>query len=89
MVTETVRGPHASSLLYILVITAKINSVNLYTAFVKLFTELPTARSLEDFKRLADLILAPQPPCLAKMSDAALTSKEWGGYHRIEDVAIS
>ena len=59
MFSDTVEGANASSLLYSLVITAKVNDVNPYTALVKLFTELPKATGLEDYERLAEIILAP------------------------------
>jgi len=59
MFSDTVEGANASALLYSLVVTAKVNGVNPYTALVKLFTELPLAKNLEDFERLAEIILAP------------------------------
>ena len=53
-------GADASALLYSFVVTAKVNDVNPYTALVKLFTELPKAKTIEDFERLAEIILAPE-----------------------------
>ena len=55
--SDQVAGADASALLYSLVITAKVNGVNPYRALVKLFTELPKAKTLEDYERLADIIL--------------------------------
>ena len=52
-------GAHASALLYSLVVTAKVNGVNPYRSLVQLFTELPLAKTDDDFARLADLILTP------------------------------
>lgn len=60
--SDTDGGANASAVLYSLVITAKINGVNPYRALVKLFTELPKAQGLEDFERLAEIILTLEIP---------------------------
>ncbi|HMS10234.1 MAG TPA: IS66 family transposase [Pyrinomonadaceae bacterium] len=57
--SDTEDGANASALLYSLVVTAKVNGVNPYKALVTLFTQLPLAKTDEDYTRLADLILAP------------------------------
>jgi transposase len=59
MFSDTEDGADASALLYSLVVTAKVNGINPYVALVKLFTELPKANTIDDFERLAELILAP------------------------------
>jgi transposase len=59
MFSDSVDGAEASSVLYSLAITAKINGVNPYRALVELFTELPKAQSIEDFETLAEIILSP------------------------------
>lgn len=59
MFSDQAEGAEASALLYSLVITAKVNGVNPYRALVRLFTELPKAKSVEDYERLAEVILAP------------------------------
>lgn len=59
--SDTVAGAEASSLLYSLVVTAKVNGVNPYRALVKICTDIPNAKSYEDYERLADLILTPEP----------------------------
>jgi transposase len=56
---DTPEGAEASALLYSLVITAKVNGVNPYAALTKILTHVPLAKSIEDYDRLADLILAP------------------------------
>jgi transposase len=56
--SDTEDGAHASSLLYSLAVTAYLNGLNPYTAFKVLFTELPKAKSLEDYERLAEFILS-------------------------------
>jgi transposase len=60
MFSDTEDGADASALLYSLVVTAKVNGVNPYTALVKLFTALPLAETIEDFERLAEIILSPE-----------------------------
>jgi hypothetical protein len=59
MFSDTEDGANASALLYSLVVTAKTNCVNPYKALVKLFTDLPNAKSVEDFERLAETLLSP------------------------------
>ena len=60
MFSDTEDGADASALLYSLVVTAKINGVDPYKALVKMFTELPKAQTIEDYERLAELILSPE-----------------------------
>lgn len=60
MFSDTPAGADASALLYSLVITAKINGVNPYKALVQLCSEVPLAKNLQDYERLAELILTPQ-----------------------------
>jgi transposase len=60
MFSDSEAGANASSLLYSLVVTAKVNGVNPYRALVKLFTELPKAQTIEDYEALANLILVPE-----------------------------
>ena len=55
-------GANASAIMYSLVVTAKVNGVNPYKALVKLFEELPKAKTIDDYERLADLILKPENP---------------------------
>ncbi|MFO0449062.1 MAG: transposase [Pseudomonadota bacterium] len=59
MFADTPEGADASALLYSLVITAKVNGVNPYTAIKKILTEVPLAQTIEDYERLADFILTP------------------------------
>ena len=47
-------GAEASSLLYSLVVTAKLNGVNAYKSLSKIITEIPLAKTYEDYERLAD-----------------------------------
>lgn len=59
---DTPEGAEASALLYSLAITAKLNAVNPYTALTQMLAELPTAKTLEDYERLAEFILTPHSP---------------------------
>ena len=60
MFSDGEAGADASAIMYSLVVTAKVNGVNPYKALVKLFEELPNAKTVEDYERLADLILKPE-----------------------------
>lgn len=60
MFSDTEDGANASALLYSLVVTAKTNGVNPYKALVKMFTELPKIQTIEEYERLAELILSPE-----------------------------
>ena len=59
MFSDTEAGADASALLYSLVVSAKVNGVNPYRALVKIFTELPKAKTIEDFEILTDMLLTP------------------------------
>jgi len=59
MFSDTSEGAEASSLIYSLVITAKINGVNPYKSLVKIITEIPMAKNIEDYEALADYIVTP------------------------------
>lgn len=60
MFSDTVDGANASSLLYSLIVTAKVNGVDPYKAMVKICTEIPHAKTIDDYERIADLILIPE-----------------------------
>lgn len=57
--SDTPEGAEASSLIYSLIITAKINGVNPYKALVKIITEIPMAKDIEDYETLANYIVMP------------------------------
>lgn len=59
--SDTTDGAEASSLLYSLIVTAKLNGVNAYKAIAKIITEIPLAKTYEDYERLADIILTAEP----------------------------
>ena len=59
---DTEAGAHASAMFYSLLCTAKVNDVNIYEAMKYLFNEIPKAKSIEDFERLADVIMGIRLP---------------------------
>jgi transposase len=62
--SDTVDGANASALFYSLIVTAKINGVNPYKALEYIFTEIPKAKNIEDYERLAEIIVGlKQIPC--------------------------
>ena len=54
---DTVDGANASSLLYSLVITAKLNEKDPFKIMTEIFQQLPTATSADDFEKLARLLV--------------------------------
>lgn len=58
--SDTVAGAEASSTLYSLTVTARVNQVEPYQALVKMIDQIPLAKTIEDYESLADLILSPK-----------------------------
>jgi hypothetical protein len=56
---DTVDGAHASSMLYGLTITAKLNGKDPFKALTEIFTQLPHAKTAEDYEKLTELLLSP------------------------------
>ncbi len=54
---DTVDGAKASSLLYSLVITAKLNEKDPFKVMTEIFRQLPMANSIDDYEKLAKLLL--------------------------------
>ena len=61
MFADTEAGAHASAMFYSLLCTAKSNDVNIYEAMKYLFTEIPKSTSVEQFEKLADIIMGITP----------------------------
>jgi transposase len=61
MFADTEAGAHASAMFYSMLCTAKVNDVNIFEAMNYLFTEVPKAQFIEDFERLADVIMGIMP----------------------------
>lgn len=59
---DTVEGAHASSVLYSLVMTAKLNGKDPYKVMVEILTALPLAKTADDYERLTQLLLCPSNP---------------------------
>jgi transposase len=57
--SDSEAGAEASSLFYSFVVTAKLNGVNPFEALEKIFTEVPVAKTVEDYERLATYLLEP------------------------------
>jgi transposase len=54
---DTPAGAHASSLLYSLVITAKLNEKDPFLVMTEILKQLPSAESIDDYERLAKLLV--------------------------------
>jgi transposase len=61
MFSDTEAGAEASALFYSLVVTIKINGGDPYTVLKEIFTKIPLAKTIEDFERLAALIVPSRP----------------------------
>jgi transposase len=57
MFSDTVDGAKSSALFYSLVITAKLNGKNPYGMLVEILKALPLANNIDDFERLAKLLV--------------------------------
>ena len=62
MFCDTVDGAHASSILYSLVITAKLNCKDPFKVMTEIFYQLPHANAADDYEKLASLLLSPANP---------------------------
>jgi transposase len=60
--SDTEAGAEASSMFYSFVVTAKLNGVNPLRALTKIFEDVPMAKTIEDFERLADILVTRPPP---------------------------
>jgi len=57
MFSDTQKGAHASAIFYSLVITAKQNDKDPFEVMTEIFNELPKAETIEDFEKLARLLV--------------------------------
>lgn len=62
MFNDSVEGAEASSLYYSLVVSAKANGGDVQKKIDTVLKQVPYAKSIDDFERLADIILARPPP---------------------------
>jgi transposase len=61
MFADTEAGANASAMFYSLLCTAKVNDVNIYEAIKYLFNEIPKCKTVDDFERLADIVMGIRP----------------------------
>jgi transposase len=61
MFADTESGAEASAMFYSLLLTAKVNDVNIFESMKYLFKEILKAKSIEDYERLADIITGIKP----------------------------
>ena len=61
---NSVAGAKASSLIYSLVITAKLNNKDPFVVMTELLRELPSAETIDDFEKLARLLVNKPPSTL-------------------------
>lgn len=66
---DTVNGAHASSLLYSLAITAKLNRQDPFQSLTKIFTKLPDAQTADDYEKLTEYLLSPFDPLSCRKKD--------------------
>jgi transposase len=59
---DTVEGAHASSILYSLTITAKLNGKNPFEVMREIFYQLPHAKTANDYEKLTALLLSQNNP---------------------------
>jgi transposase len=62
MFSDSVEGAHASSLLYSLTLTAKLNKKDPFKVMTEILQNLPFANTLEDYEKLTELLLSPENP---------------------------
>lgn len=66
---DTVDGAHASSLLYSLAITAKLNGKDPFKSLTDVFTHLSEANTADDYEKIVGLLLSPDDPLSCKKKD--------------------
>lgn len=64
---DSEKGAHATSILYSIALTIKLNGKNPFEVLVKIFENLPKAQTVDDYQKLVDLMLSPpSTSCLKK-----------------------
>ena len=72
MFSDTVEGAKASSLLYSLTLTAKLNGKNPFEVMTQILRQLPLAETIEDYEKLAGLLLSKANPLSCHKKEGAL-----------------
>jgi len=70
--SDSVEGAKASSILYSLTLTAKLNSKNPFEVMTKILKLLPEATTIEDYETLADFLLSDVNPLSCQKKEGAL-----------------
>ncbi len=55
--SDSVEGAHASSILYSLALTAKVNGKDPFKVLTEVFKKLPSAKIIDDYEALANKFL--------------------------------
>lgn len=69
---DTVEGAKSSSILYSIVLTAKLNGKNPFTVLTEILKQLPTANTIDDYEKLAELLLSPPNPQSCQKKEGAI-----------------
>lgn len=69
---DSIEGANASSVLYSLALTAKLNGKNPFEVLTKILAQLPKAEYLEDFEKLTELLLSPVNPKSCRKKEGAI-----------------
>jgi hypothetical protein len=69
---DTVEGAQASSLLYSLTLTAKLNGKDPFEVMTEIFKKLPLAKTIDDYEKLAGLLLSEDGPPSCRKKEGAL-----------------
>ena len=70
--SATTEGANASSLLYSLVLTAKLNQKDPFKIMVEVLKKIPSAESIEDYEEIAELFLSEDNPNSCRKKEGAL-----------------
>ena len=55
---DTVEGARSSSVLYSLILTAKLNGKDLFKILTEILEKLPNAETIDDYEKLTELLLS-------------------------------
>jgi transposase len=69
---DSVEGAKASSILYSLALTAKLNGKNPFEVLTEIFKELPKDESADGYERLTNLLLSPENPQSCRKKEGAV-----------------
>ncbi len=70
--SDTIAGANASSVLYSLTLTAKLNGKDPFKVMTEIFERLPLAKTIGDYERLTDLLLSKVNPMSCRKKEGKL-----------------